>query len=219
MSFKIVKQNFNNKEDCSSDIKKKLKEKNIYMINVMGSPGAGKTSLIIELIDRLRDEFNIAIIEGDIAGQVDAEKIDAEKIPVIQLNLNGACHIEPTAIRDVLGFFDLNKIDLIIVENIGNLVCPAEFDIGEDLRIAVLSIPEGDDKVEKYPLLFSKSEILVLSKYDTIEYFNFDEKKAISDMGDLNKSFNVFKTSNKTGKDFDLLSECIKNKIKNKNFL
>ena len=189
------------------------------MINVMGSPGAGKTSLIIELIDRLRDEFNIAIIEGDIAGQVDAEKIDAEKIPVIQLNLNGACHIEPTAIRDVLGFFDLNKIDLIIVENIGNLVCPAEFDIGEDLRIAVLSIPEGDDKVEKYPLLFSKSEILVLSKYDTIEYFNFDEKKAISDMGDLNKSFNVFKTSNKTGKDFDLLSECIKNKIKNKNFL
>lgn len=219
MSFKIVKQNFNNKEDCSSDIKKKLKEKNIYMINVMGSPGAGKTSLIIELIDRLRDEFNIAIIEGDIAGQVDAEKIDAEKIPVIQLNLNGACHIEPTAIRDVLGFFDLNKIDLIIVENIGNLVCPAEFDIGEDLRIAVLSIPEGDDKIEKYPLLFSKSEILVLSKYDTIDYFRFNEEKIINDMKELNKSFNVFKTSNKTGQDFDLLSKYIKNKIKNKNSL
>lgn len=219
MSFKIVKQNFDNKEDCSSDIKKKLKEKKIYMINVMGSPGAGKTSLIIELIDRLRDEFNIAIIEGDIAGQVDAEKIDAEKIPVIQLNLNGACHIEPTAIRDVLGFFDLNKIDLIIVENIGNLVCPAEFDIGEDLRIAVLSIPEGDDKIEKYPLLFSSSEVLVLSKYDTIDYFRFNEEKIISDMKELNKSFNVFKTSNKTGQDFDLLSEYIKNKIKNKNFL
>ena len=219
MSFKIVKQNFNNKEDCSSDIKKKLKEKNIYMINVMGSPGAGKTSLIIELIDRLRDEFNIAIIEGDIAGQVDAEKIDAEKIPVIQLNLNGACHIEPTAIRDVLGFFDLNKIDLIIIENIGNLVCPAEFDIGEDLRIAVLSIPEGDDKIEKYPLLFSSSEVLVLSKYDTIDYFRFNEEKIINDMKELNKSFNVFKTSNKTGQDFDLLSKYIKNKIKNKNSL
>lgn len=219
MSFKIVKQNFNNKEDCSSDIKKKLKEKNIYMINVMGSPGAGKTSLIIELIDRLRDEFNIAIIEGDIAGQVDAEKIDAEKIPVIQLNLNGACHIEPTAIRDVLGFFDLDKIDLIIVENIGNLVCPAEFDIGEDLRIAVLSIPEGDDKIEKYPLLFSSSEVLVLSKYDTIDYFRFNEEKIINDMKELNKSFNVFKTSNKTGQDFDLLSKYIKNKIKNKNSL
>lgn len=219
MSFKIVKQNFDNKEDCSSDIKKKLKEKNIYMINVMGSPGAGKTSLIIELIDRLRDEFNIAIIEGDIAGQVDAEKIDAEKIPVIQLNLNGACHIEPTAIRDVLGFFDLDKIDLIIVENIGNLVCPAEFDIGEDLRIAVLSIPEGDDKIEKYPLLFSSSEVLVLSKYDTIDYFRFNEEKIINDMKELNKSFNVFKTSNKTGQDFDLLSKYIKNKIKNKNSL
>lgn len=219
MSFKIVKQNFNNKEDCSSDIKKKLKEKNIYMINVMGSPGAGKTSLIIELIDRLRDEFNIAIIEGDIAGQVDAEKIDAEKIPVIQLNLNGACHIEPTAIRDVLGFFDLDKIDLIIVENIGNLVCPAEFDIGEDLRIAVLSIPEGDDKIEKYPLLFSSSEVLVLSKYDIIDYFRFNEEKIINDMKELNKSFNVFKTSNKTGQDFDLLSKYIKNKIKNKNSL
>ncbi len=219
MSFKIVKQNFDNKEDCSSDIKKKLKEKNIYMINVMGSPGAGKTSLIIELIDRLRDEFNIAIIEGDIAGQVDAEKIDAEKIPVIQLNLNGACHIEPTAIRDVLGFFDLDKIDLIIVENIGNLVCPAEFDIGEDLRIAVLSIPEGDDKIEKYPLLFSSSEVLVLSKYDIIDYFRFNEEKIINDMKELNKSFNVFKTSNKTGQDFDLLSKYIKNKIKNKNSL
>lgn len=219
MSFKIVKQNFDNKEDCSSDIKKKLKEKNIYMINVMGSPGAGKTSLIIELIDRLRDEFNIAIIEGDIAGQVDAEKIDAEKIPVIQLNLNGACHIEPTAIRDVLGFFDLDKIDLIIVENIGNLVCPAEFDIGEDLRIAVLSIPEGEDKIEKYPLLFSSSEVLVLSKYDIIDYFRFNEEKIINDMKELNKSFNVFKTSNKTGQDFDLLSKYIKNKIKNKNSL
>ena len=219
MSFKIVKQNFDNKEDCSSDIKKKLKEKNIYMINVMGSPGAGKTSLIIELIDRLRDEFNIAIIEGDIAAQVDAEKIDAEKIPVIQLNLNGACHIEPTAIRDVLGFFDLDKIDLIIVENIGNLVCPAEFDIGEDLRIAVLSIPEGDDKIEKYPLLFSSSEVLVLSKYDIIDYFRFNEEKIINDMKELNKSFNVFKTSNKTGQDFDLLSKYIKNKIKNKNSL
>ena len=219
MSFKIVKQNFDNKEDCSSDIKKKLKEKNIYMINVMGSPGAGKTSLIIELIDRLRDEFNIAIIEGDIAGQVDAEKIDAEKIPVIQLNLNGACHIEPTAIRDVLGFFDLDKIDLIIVENIGNLVCPAEFDIGEDLRIAVLSISEGDDKIEKYPLLFSSSEVLVLSKYDIIDYFRFNEEKIINDMKELNKSFNVFKTSNKTGQDFDLLSKYIKNKIKNKNSL
>ncbi|WDC83835.1 hydrogenase nickel incorporation protein HypB [Caloramator sp. mosi_1] len=177
MEIKVVKQILEWNEDCSNEIKNTFEDKNIFMINVMGSPGAGKTSLIVNLINELRKDYKIAVIEGDIAGQIDAEKIKQMDIPVVQLNTDGACHIEAMSIKHILGYFNLDEVDVIIVENIGNLVCPAEFNIGEDIRIAILSIPEGDDKVEKYPLMFSTSEILVLNKYDMKEHFDFDDKK------------------------------------------
>lgn len=216
MNIRVVKQDIDNRDECSNEIKKILKEKKIFLINVMGSPGTGKTTLIIELIKSLKEKYNIAVIEGDIAGQVDAEKIDKLGIAVVQLNLNGACHIAPVSIKEILGYFDLDEIDIIFVENIGNLICPAEFDIGENLKIAILSIPEGDDKVEKYPLLFAESDVLVLNKYDMMQYFEFDENKVLNDTISINDDCNIFKVSSRTGREINSLVKFIEEKVKEK---
>ncbi len=216
MNIRVVKQDIDNRDECSNEIKKILKEKKIFLINVMGSPGTGKTTLIIELIKSLKEKYNIAVIEGDIAGQVDAEKIDKLGIAVVQLNLNGACHIAPVSIKEILGYFDLYEIDIIFVENIGNLICPAEFDIGENLKIAILSIPEGDDKVEKYPLLFAESDVLVLNKYDMMQYFEFDEDKVLNDTISINDDCNIFKVSSRTGREINSLVKFIEEKVKEK---
>ena len=178
MEIKIVKQILEWNEDVSSGIQDELRQKNVFLMNVMGSPGAGKTSLIRQLIAALRDRYSIAVIEGDIAGQIDADAIKALGIPVVQLQTDGACHIEALSIQHILPMFELDSIDLMIVENIGNLVCPAEFNIGEDLRVSILSVPEGDDKIEKYPLMFSTTDALVINKSDVRPYFDFDEVRA-----------------------------------------
>ncbi len=216
MKIKVLKQVVENNEDCSKEIKEILKNKNVYLINVMGSPGTGKTSLIIELIKKLKDKYNIAVVEGDIAGQLDAEKIDSLGIPVIQLNTEGACHIEAVSIKNILEYFDLEEIDIIFIENVGNLVCPAEFDIGEDFKIAMLSIPEGDDKVEKYPLLFSTADVVILNKYDMMEYFDFDADKTEKNVKFLNQSANVFRISSRTGEGLNSFVKYIEEKVKNK---
>ena len=214
MNIRVVKQEIDYRDECGNEIKEILRKKKIFLINVMGSPGTGKTTLIIELIKSLKEKYNIAVIEGDIAGQVDAEKIDKLGIAVVQLNLNGACHIAPLSIKEILGYFDLDEIDIIFVENIGNLICPAEFDIGENLKIAVLSIPEGDDNVEKYPLLFAESDALVLNKYDMMQYFEFDESKVEADTLSINSDCNIFKVSSRTGREIDSVVNYIEKKIK-----
>ena len=216
MKIKVVRQILEWNEDCSNEIKDLLKEKQVYLVNVMGSPGAGKTSLIIELIKTLKDKYNIAVIEGDIAGQIDAEKIDKLGIPVVQLNMNGDCHIEAMSIKNVLQYFDLDNIDLIFVENIGNLVCPAEFNIGEDMRVVILSVPEGDDKAEKYPLMFSTADALVINKYDMIEHFEFDDKKIEAVTKSYNRDTEVFRISTRTGEEIDCLIKYFIDKIESK---
>jgi hydrogenase nickel incorporation protein HypB len=138
LEIKVVRQILQWNEDCNDELKKLFQEKKVFVINIMGSPGAGKTSLIMNIIKSLRDKFNITVIEADLASQVDAEKIDSIGIPVVQLNTEGACHIEAMSIKNIVGEFDLDVTDIIIIENIGNLVCPAEFNIGEDIKIAVL---------------------------------------------------------------------------------
>lgn len=199
MEIKIVKQILEWNEDVSEEVKKTLSDNNICLINVMGSPGAGKTSLITDIINRLRDTYRIGVIEGDIAGAIDADKIDKMGIPVVQLQTDGACHIEAMSIQHMLSFFNLDELDVLIVENIGNLVCPAEFNIGEDFRVAILSIPEGDDKVEKYPLMFATSDALVMNKYDMLPYFEFDPERVERNVLDLNGMAKVFRVSTKTG--------------------
>jgi hydrogenase nickel incorporation protein HypB len=216
MDIKVVRQILEWNEDCSNEIKESLNRNKVCLINVMGSPGAGKTSLIIELIKKLKDKYNIAVVEGDIAGQIDAEKIDSLGISVVQLNTEGACHIEALSIKNVLGYFDLEEIDIIFIENIGNLVCPAEFELGEDLKIAILSIPEGDDKTIKYPLLFSKADATVLNKYDMMDYFEFDDEKVEKHYKAINPEAKIFRVSSKTGEGLNLLLEFIEGKVKTK---
>jgi hydrogenase nickel incorporation protein HypB len=180
----------------------------------MGSPGGGKTTLITKIIENLKDEYNIGVIEADLAGKIDAEKIDAMGIPVVQLNTEGACHIEAMSIKNILPDFDLDNLDILIIENIGNLVCPAEFEIGEDIKIALLSIPEGDDKVEKYPLMFAKCDALVLTKYDMAEYFSFDFKRVQNKAKEANNKVEIFKVNSVQGSGIEAVLSYIKNKIK-----
>ncbi|MBR3848670.1 MAG: hydrogenase nickel incorporation protein HypB [Oscillospiraceae bacterium] len=213
MEIKIVKQILEWNEDVSDEVKATLRENNVCLINVMGSPGAGKTSLITDIINRLRDTYRIGVIEGDIAGAIDADKIDKMGIPVVQLQTDGACHIEAMSIRHMLSFFNLSELDVLIVENIGNLVCPAEFNIGEDFRVAILSVPEGDDKVEKYPLMFATSEALVMNKYDMLPYFEFDDKRVERNVLDLNGKAKVFRVSTKTGDGAEEFIEWLSAKI------
>jgi hydrogenase nickel incorporation protein HypB len=195
MEIKVVRQIMEWNEDCSAQIKALLKEERVYMINVMGSPGAGKTSLIVELAAQLAPACRVGVIEGDVAGQIDARRIAALGLPVVQLNTEGACHIEAMSIQHILPYFDLQQIDALFVENIGNLVCPAEFNIGEDLRLALLSVPEGDDKVEKYPLMFSVADALVLHKYDMLPHFAFDGGKVEAQAKTINPAISVFRVS------------------------
>lgn len=217
MEIKVVKQILAWNEDVSSEVKTLLAEKKVCLINVMGSPGAGKTSLITAVIHRLRQQFRIGVIEGDIAGQIDADKIDSMGIPVVQLQTDGACHIEAMSIQKMLPLFDLDALDVLFVENIGNLVCPAEFNIGEDFRVAILSVPEGDDKVEKYPLIFATADALVMNKYDMKPHFEFDDRRVENNTVDLNANARVFRVSSRTGDGMDDFVKWLSERISQKN--
>ncbi|HJC02706.1 MAG TPA: hydrogenase nickel incorporation protein HypB [Candidatus Gemmiger stercoripullorum] len=206
MEIKVLHQVMEWNQDVSAEVRKTLAENRVCLINVMGSPGAGKTSLITGLIERLRGAFSIGVIEGDITGQIDAEKIAALAIPAVQLNTDGACHIEAMSIQRILPQFDLAALDVLFVENIGNLVCPAEFDIGENFRLTVLSIPEGDDKVAKYPLMFTDTDCLVLNKCDMLPYFDFDLARVTADYRGVNPEAPQFEVSSRTGAGLDALA-------------
>ncbi|MBQ6531297.1 MAG: hydrogenase nickel incorporation protein HypB [Clostridia bacterium] len=216
MEIKVVHRILEWNEDVSDKVKQTLSDKKVCLVNVMGSPGAGKTSVITSIINKLSDKFRIGVIEGDIAGQIDAEKMEALGVPVVQLNTDGACHIEAMSILHILPDFDLNSVDVLFVENIGNLVCPAEFNIGEDFRVALLSVPEGDDKVHKYPLMFQTTDALVLNKYDMIEYFDFDTARVEKDARDINPDVSIFKVSNKSGDGLEEFLNWLSKKIEDK---
>ena len=214
MEIKVVKQIMEWNENCHKELQDELKEKKVFMINIMGSPGAGKTTFILGLIDELkRSGIKVGVIEGDIAGKIDAEKMAERGIPVVQLNTDGACHIEAMSIKNILPQFDLDDLDLIIIENIGNLVCPAEFDIGESLKVALLSIPEGDDKVEKYPLMFTRADALVLTKYDLINYFEFNEERVEKNALIRNDELKLFKVNSKNEDDIKEFQNWLISKI------
>ena len=214
MEIKVLHQVMDWNEDVSEEVKKTLSSHHICMINVMGSPGAGKTSLITSLISTLRKDWRAGVIEGDIAGQIDAERIADLGIPSVQLNTDGACHIEAMSIQHILPELPLDDLDVIFVENIGNLVCPAEFRIGESLRITILSIPEGDDKVEKYPLMFTDTDCLVLNKYDMLPYFDFDEARVQANYETVNPGAPLFRISSRTGDGIQELADFISEQIR-----
>lgn len=209
MEIKVMHQVMAWNEDVSDAVKAELASHRVCLINVMGSPGAGKTTTLLSLISRLRDKYRIGVIEGDIAGQIDADTIHALGIPVAQIDTDGACHIEAMSIQKMLPEFDLDDLDILFVENIGNLVCPAEFNIGESFRLAILSIPEGDDKVEKYPLMFATSQALALNKYDLKDYFEFDDSRVERAARGVNPDIALFRVSSRDGSGLDMLADWI----------
>ena len=213
MEIKVMHQVMAWNEDVSDAVKAELAAHRVCLINVMGSPGAGKTTTLISLIDRLRDRYRIGVIEGDIAGQIDADTIHGLGIPVTQIDTDGACHIEAMSIQKMLPEYDLENLDILFVENIGNLVCPAEFNIGESFRLALLSLPEGDDKVEKYPLMFATSHALALNKYDLKEYFDFDDGRVEKAARGVNPNINIFRVSSRDGSGLDDLAAWIAEKV------
>lgn len=213
MEIKVMHQMMDWNDDVSDEVKAGLAMRKICMVNVMGSPGAGKTSLITSIAEKLSKKWRTGVIEGDIAGRIDAERIAALGIPAVQLNTDGACHIEALSIQKILPELPLENLDLIFVENIGNLVCPAEFRIGETLRITILSVPEGDDKVEKYPLMFTETDCLVLNKYDMISYFDFDEKRVAENYVTVNPGAPLFRVSTRTGEGTEEIAAFVEKKI------
>jgi hydrogenase nickel incorporation protein HypB len=213
MEIKVMHQVMAWNEDVSDAVKAELAAHRVCLINVMGSPGAGKTTTLISLIERLRDRYRIGVIEGDIAGQIDADTIHELGIPVTQIDTDGACHIEAMSIQKMLPEYDLANLDIIFVENIGNLVCPAEFNIGESFRLALLSIPEGDDKVEKYPLMFATSQALALNKYDLKDYFDFDDGRVEKAARGVNPDICIFRVSSRDGSGLDQLAAWIAEKV------
>ena len=174
-------------------------DKHIYVLNILASPGSGKTSTILATIEALRDEFNIAVIEGDIASNVDSEKIKVQGIAAVQINTGGACLLESAMIKRALEVLDLDNLDLILLENVGNLVCPTDFDLGENAKVMILSVPEGDDKPLKYPGIFQASQVVLLNKVDTMPMFNFDEAAFDEAVRQLNPDVPIFRMSATSG--------------------
>ncbi|MFU8890343.1 MAG: hydrogenase nickel incorporation protein HypB [Anaerosomatales bacterium] len=167
-------------------------EHGVFVLDLLASPGAGKTSTILATIAALRDRYRIAVIEGDIASDVDAQKIKAHGVPAVQINTGGACHLESDMIRRAVDALEIAEIDLLIIENVGNLVCPTDFDLGEHAKVMILSVPEGHDKPYKYPNIFARAEAVILNKYDTMPVFDFDEDEFREVVRRLNATVPVF---------------------------
>lgn len=185
------------------NLKEVFKDKHIFVFNLLGSPGAGKTSLLEATLQDLVKDYRLAVIEGDLFTSKDAERIHALGIPVLQINTVGGCHLDAQMIENALQELDLDALDMIIIENVGNLVCPAEFDIGEHMKVTVLSVTEGEDKPLKYPLVFKEAAAVLVNKIDLLPYIPFNKEVALRDIHNLNPHAKIFEISctTKTGLD------------------
>ena len=187
---------------------------NLLVFNLMSSPGAGKTSLLEKTIDTLKDDLNMGVIEGDIQSSQDAERIAEKGIPAVQINTGGACHLDGNMIRDTFKEFDFTDLDLLVVENVGNLVCPAEFKVGEDFKAMILSVTEGEDKPAKYPLMFHESKVLLINKIDLLPYVDCSVEKIREEVLKINPGMVIFEISCKTGEGIDAWCNWIRGEVK-----
>jgi hydrogenase nickel incorporation protein HypB len=191
-------------QKIAGEIKAACEEKGVLVLNLMSSPGAGKTTLLENLAERLKDRFKIAVIEGDIETERDAERIRAKGVPAWQITTGGACHLEAKMIARVLPSVEAD-IDFLFIENVGNLVCPASYDLGERIRVVLLSAPEGDDKPKKYPKAFMTAQVLIITKCDLLPYLPFDVDRAKKEALELNPRLRIFVVSALTGEGVDEL--------------
>ncbi|MBQ9329207.1 MAG: hydrogenase nickel incorporation protein HypB [Solobacterium sp.] len=198
---------------AAEQVRKQLASRHTLLVNLMASPGAGKTTTLLRTITALKDTYRIGVMEADVDSDVDAKAISELGVRVIQLHTGGSCHMDADMTMRGLEEMGYEDLDLIFLENVGNLVCPAEFDVGAGLKVMILSVPEGDDKPLKYPLMFTVSDIMLINKIDTVSIFDFDFDAAEERAKALNPKIEVFPLSSKTGEGFDAWIEALKKRI------
>lgn len=203
-------------DKLADGLKARFDDSKVFVMNLMSSPGAGKTSMILRIIESLADSCKIGVIEGDIASDVDAQKIGKTDVDVVQINTQGACHLDANMILAAAEDLDLDDKGLLIIENVGNLVCPAEFRLGEDVKVMILSVPEGHDKPLKYPLMFTESNALILNKIDLLPYTDFDMDELQKTVLAMNPDIRIFPVSAKTGEGIGDLTAWLGDKVSKK---
>ena len=207
---KVLKRN----DEIAEENRRALKQKGIYVFNLLSSPGAGKTSILERIIQRLKEKVDIGVIVGDVQTDNDAKRINKYKIQTVQIITNGACHLDSKMVKNAIKKIDLNNVKLLFIENVGNLVCPSTFDLGEDTRIVIMSTTEGDDKPLKYPPMFYSADVMIINKIDLLPYLscNIDEIK--NNALKINPNLKIFETSAVKGTGIDGLCDWISEKIK-----
>ena len=211
MRIKIGKKILAKNEDFAAVNRKFFKKKNLAAINIISSPGSGKTTILEQTAKALKDKIRIGVIEGDLYTKFDAERILAAGIPAIQIETKGACHLNADQITNALHKLDTDNLNIIVIENVGNLVCPSDFDLGETARVVVLSVAEGDDKCAKYPKAFAQADVLLINKIDLMPHLDFDIKRVKKDALKLNKHLKIFEISAKTAAGMENWFKWLKN--------
>ena len=199
MKIPIVENILSANDRLAAENSKLLMEKGVLVINVMSSPGAGKTSLILKTIEALGERLRIGVIEGDVASRVDADTVEGMGVPVVQINTGGTCHLDANMVRGSFDQLPLDNLDLLLIENVGNLICPTDFALGEALKVMIPSVPEGDDKPYKYPAMFAEVDAIVVNKIDLLPYVEFDLTAFHKLVTGLNPNVRVFEVSCRTG--------------------
>ncbi|MFP4070834.1 MAG: hydrogenase nickel incorporation protein HypB [Desulfovibrionales bacterium] len=203
MKIPVVRNILEANDRVSDELHDLFQQKSILVLNLMSSPGAGKTTLLERTLTDLKSRFAMAVIEGDLQTSNDAERVAATGAQAVQINTEGGCHLDGSMVMAAAEQIDLDGVDILFIENVGNLVCPAEFNVGEDYKITLLSVTEGDDKPEKYPLMFAQSTVLLLNKVDLLPYVDFDMDKAALISRGLNKDLEIFPVSCRNGEGLD----------------
>lgn len=203
MKVSVVRNVLEANDRLAAELREMFASRGVLALNLMSSPGAGKTSLLERTLADLKGEFKMAVIEGDLQTDNDARRVAATGAQAVQINTEGGCHLNSSMVLEALKQIDMEGLDILFIENVGNLVCPAEFDVGEDCKVTLLSVTEGDDKPEKYPLMFNLSEASLLNKVDLLPYVDFDMERAKGFMRALNKEITIFGVSCKTREGLD----------------
>ena len=214
--FKVIeikKSVFENNDREADKVREQLKKDRTFLLNLMSSPGSGKTTTLKATIAALKNEYKIGVMEADIDSDVDAKAISETGAKSIQLHTGGMCHLDAGMTKQGLESFDANELDFVVLENVGNLVCPAEFDTGASKNAMILSVPEGDDKPLKYPLMFTVSDVVLINKIDTKSVFDFDEEAAVKRIKKLNPNAEIFFISAKTGEGIDAWADWLRREI------
>lgn len=211
--YEIKRRIFDSNDKEANQLRSELKRKRTYLVNLMSSPGAGKTTTLLKTIDGLKNDFKIGVMEADIDGECDAHTISKTGVKVIQLHTGGMCHLDADMTRQGLDELGQDDLDLIFLENVGNLVCPAEFDTGAIQNIMILSVPEGDDKPLKYPLMFKVCDVLLINKIDVLPYFNFDLEECKKRALNRNPKMKIFTISSLSGEGMEEWIRYLKSEV------